>query len=232
MKNDKTGSDDPRAERELHRREEIRTAILHAAERIIMAKSYTGMTMDDVALEAGLSKATLYKYIPNKGRVLFEIVNHHLDVEGAKIAEVADSDAPAPEKLRAIVAEIVGFQRAKSNIARILMMDKSTFRFLRLIYGGNVKTANEQFRRKFNILKQKSLATLRIIARIIDEGVAAGEFRPVNPMETVFLIDALLVGVNHPRLWESGMVEAPADRLAEKIFDFIYSGLRKRQDEP
>jgi AcrR family transcriptional regulator len=231
MKNDKTSADDPRAERELRRREEIHTAILHAAERIIMAKTYSAMTMADVAREAGLSKATLYKYIPNKGLVLFEIVSHHLDVEGAKVGKIADSGAPASAKLRAIVAEIVGFQQAKSNIARMLMMDRSTFRFLRLICGENIKTANEQFRRKLNTLRQKSLEFSRIVGRVIEEGTTAGEFRSIDPMDTAFLIDALLVGVNHPRLWESGMVEAPADQLAEKIFDFIYSGLRKRKGE-
>jgi len=231
MKYDKISADDPRAERELRRREEIRRAILDAAEKIIIIKGYTAMTMDDVAREAGLSKATLYKYISSKGLILFEIVSHYLDMEREKIRGIADSEARASEKLRAIIAEIVGFHRAKCNIARILLMDKSTFHILRLIYGGDVKAANEQFYRKLNVLKRKSLEISKLIARIIEEGVASGEFRPVDPMETVFIIDSLLSGTNHPRLWQNGLAGLPADELSEKIFAFIYSSLRKQKDE-
>ncbi len=231
VKGDRMRADGPRAKRESRRREEIRSAILLAAERIINAKGYTAMSMDDLAREAGLSKATVYKYVPSKGRILFEIISHHLDTEGAKIQAIADSGRSASEKLRAIVVEIIGFYQAKRNIARMLLVDKSLFRFLRLIYGGNVKAAGDQIRRKIAVLRRKGEELSRIIARVLEEGSASGEFRPVDARETVFLIDALLAGISHPRLWEDGMAEVPADRLAEKIFDFIISGLRKPKGE-
>ena len=74
-----TDLDDLRTKRELLRREEIYRSILLAAEKVLLAKGYTAMTMDDVAREACLSKATLYKYIDSKYMILFEIISRYLD---------------------------------------------------------------------------------------------------------------------------------------------------------
>ncbi|MEN6311684.1 MAG: TetR/AcrR family transcriptional regulator [Acidobacteriota bacterium] len=231
MKRAKIRADRPRAERESCRREDIRIAILRAAEKIITAKGYTAMNMDDVAREAGLSKAPVYKYVPSKGRILFEIVSHHLDVEGARIRAIAEAANSPTEKLRAIIAEFVGFNQAKRNIARMVMMDRSLLRFLRLIYGGNVKAAGEQARRKIAILSRKAAEISGGIVRVINEGVAAGEFRSVDTGDAVFLIDALLAGTSHPRFWEEELSDVPAEVLSGKIFDFIFSGLRRQKDE-
>jgi AcrR family transcriptional regulator len=230
MNKDKMTIKDSKTKRKLLRRQKIHLSIIHAAEKIIISKSYTAMTMDDVAREACLSKATLYKYIPGKGRILFEIARHALDEVEVKVRRVADSEAGASEKLRAIIAEVVHFHKTKRNIGRMLMMDKAAFKFLRLIYKGEGKAWNEDFRKSVNLLKRKTLGTLKLISRIIEEGVASGEFQPVDPMETVFFIESLLAGINRPRLWEMKLVDWPEDELSEKIFVFIYSSIRKWKD--
>lgn len=222
--------DDQRAEREQLRRQEIHSSILSAAEKIIKTKGYTAMTMDDVARVACLSKATVYKYISSKDQILFEIVCRYLNEEEAKIRRVVDSRGAAAEKLRAIIKSTVHLQRAKSNISHMLRLDKATLKFMRLVFKVDGKAGNKHFQKNVNYIKQKKMELENLFAKIIEEGVASGEFRQVDPMETVFFIASLLTGIDHSWFWKSGMNDLSEDELSEKIFVFIYSSLCKRED--
>lgn len=48
------------------RKQQLRDEILDAAGRLLGTKGYGAMVMDDLALEAGISKPTLYSYFPTK----------------------------------------------------------------------------------------------------------------------------------------------------------------------
>jgi AcrR family transcriptional regulator len=226
MRRDLAAVDTPRAARELRRREEIFRSILAAAERLLISKGFTAMTMDDVASEAGLCKATVYKYVPSKGRILFEIASQSLDEENEKIRRIVDSRGGAVEKLRAVIATIVSLHRAKSNIGNILMMDETHFKILRLVHQANRRAGSNNLRRGLSILRQKDLDIMKLIAGLIEDGVAAGEFRPVDPMETVSFIYSLFDGIVQPRFWQRGTLDLSDDELSEKVFAFIYASIR------
>ncbi len=218
--------EDPRAKREFLRREEIHRSILLAAERIIIAKGYTAMTMDDVAREAGLSKATLYKYIPSKERILFEIASRYLDEATEIVRKVVDSNAGSAEKLREIIREVIRFQRARSNISRILLLDKATIRFMRLMLAADGKSGSDQFNKNLDILKRKNQDIVKLFVKSIEEGVATGEFRPLDPLETAHFIGAFLEGINHSWVWKKQMNDLSEGELARRIFVFIFASLR------
>ncbi len=50
--------------------------ILLAAERLFMANGYSGTTMDAVALEAGFTKQTVYRYYPSKVSLFSALISH------------------------------------------------------------------------------------------------------------------------------------------------------------
>ena len=227
-----TDLDDLRTKRELLRREEIYRSILLAAEKVLLAKGYTAMTMDDVAREACLSKATLYKYIDSKSKVLFEIICRYLDDQMEMVRQIVATKKRNSEKLRAIIAEIVSFHQAKSNIGRIMMVDESAFKFLRLIYENDGKDENTLFQKRLSLLKEKHLLVVKLITGVIEKGVATGEFRPVHPMETVFFLEALLSGINQARFWDKKKIDLLEGELSEKIFVFVYSSLSVQRETP
>jgi len=229
-KNDQSHADDLRPQRERQRREEIHRSILQAAERIIISKGFTAMTMDDVAHETCLSKATLYKYISSKERILFEIVFRYLEELETMVRQAVESRAAAAEKLRRIIAEMVAFQQAKSNISRIMLLDESTIKFMRLLCEGGTGVQDEPLRQSVATLSSKYREITRRIAQVIEEGISSGEFRPVDPQETVFFIGALLGGVHHSRFWSKELVVFPDEEVAERSFSFIHSSLRKRDE--
>ncbi len=230
-KKDKASSSSgPRKDRELMRQEEIRLSILRAAEKIILDKGYTAMTVDDVAREAGLSKTTMYKYVPSKGRILFEIVNYYLDEGAAKVERLAGSNDRASDKLRAIIAESIRMHQAKNNVGLVLMMDRSMLKLMRLMCGVDEKAVTRRLDEGTELLKKKNIRIIGLVARIIEEGTAAGEFRPIDPMEAVAMIGSLLEGINHNKFWQPGLAGLSEDELADRIFDFVYSSLRRPEN--
>lgn len=60
-------------ERKEREKEQRRSDILDAAEKVFSKKGYDQATMDDVAAEAELSKGTLYLYFKSKDELYFEI---------------------------------------------------------------------------------------------------------------------------------------------------------------
>jgi AcrR family transcriptional regulator len=68
----------PRSRRALAE-EERRRAILDAATRLFDERGFHGTTTDDIAEAAGVTKRTLYRYMPSKEQILFEIHDRFLN---------------------------------------------------------------------------------------------------------------------------------------------------------
>ncbi|HQO39334.1 MAG TPA: TetR/AcrR family transcriptional regulator [Spirochaetota bacterium] len=64
-----------RMQREKMRRMED---ILQAAHNVMLVKSYTGATMDDIAAEAGLTKPTIYQYFKTKDELFVALIEPHI----------------------------------------------------------------------------------------------------------------------------------------------------------
>ena len=58
------------------KREKLRRTdeILEAARNVMLVKSYTGATMDDIATEAGLTKPTIYQYFKTKDELFVGLI--------------------------------------------------------------------------------------------------------------------------------------------------------------
>lgn len=53
------------------------------------------ITMDDAARELGISKKTLYEYVPNKRGLVKTIVKHYLETEKKQITEICETSENA-----------------------------------------------------------------------------------------------------------------------------------------
>ena len=135
-------SSDFRREREQRRRTYYREGILHAAERVILRKGYSATTMDDVAREARLSKATIYKYIPGKGALLYEILSHYFDELRNKMEAIASGAGTAADKLRQAMRLALTESESKRSLTRVLWMDKSMLKLMRVFVAASGKPAS------------------------------------------------------------------------------------------
>jgi AcrR family transcriptional regulator len=215
-----------RRERERQRREGYRETILHAAERVILRKGYSATTMDDVAREAQFSKATLYKYVPGKGVLLFEIMGHYFDEVRDRMTGILAGPGTASEKLRLSIRMILQYNEDKKNITRVLWMDNSMLKFMRAfaVSSGKSGQAPAADRKMLALLQQKKREASEVGAKLLEEGVAAGEFRRLDTRSALSFIDAVLQGYAHNSFWQGDAPAAPG--VADDLTRFILEGIR------
>jgi AcrR family transcriptional regulator len=85
-----------------HRRE-VREAILDAAWTLAAQHGPLAVTMSQVAQEAGIGRATLYKYFPDVEAILHAWHEGQITRHLEQLAEVRDQAADASERLEAVL---------------------------------------------------------------------------------------------------------------------------------
>jgi len=217
-------------EREDRRRREYRRIILEAAERVIDRQGLTATTMDDVAREAECSKATVYQYFPSKTGLQLELLSNFFDEFAQGIKEIREGPESAREKLRSGIRFYLEYHQKKENISRMLWLDREFRDKMAVLVTEErrkITAADLEFLDGLKVKRQKSLDGA---ARIIRQGMAAGEFRELDLPLTVTLIEALLQGFCHLPSWQerSGSPWEAADAICE----FILKGMEPRVRNP
>lgn len=221
----------PRSDREQRRRRENREAIIHAAEAVILRRGFTATSMDDVAAEADFSKATVYRYFRSKAELLFEIMIHFMDEVEERTAVIRlDSKRPAARRLRDILAEMVRYLAEKENISRVVMADRTFLRLVPLFHlqADGAPAAKNPFRMFVERIKERRAVQMKGLESLLAEGMAAGEFRPLDPAAVAAFVSAVVTGVFHERFWSE---EKPdLGKNVDMISDLLLRGLTARGD--
>jgi AcrR family transcriptional regulator len=217
---------DVRRERELLRRKGYREIILHAAERVILREGFSALTMDDVAREAQLSKATIYKYVPGKGALLFEILGHYFDKLRDRVAAIAGGPGTAAEKLGRVVQVALESGEEMKSLNRVLWMDQAMLKLLRVCAAppGKARASSPADRKPMAMLRLKRQAIVDLGARILMDGIDSGEFRRMDTGAAADFIESVLQGYMHARFWRG---EALLPAVASgNLTRFIIEGIR------
>ena len=74
--------------------------VLEGARDVFMRDGYEGASVDDIARVAGVSKATLYNYFPDKKILFFEVAKAECVRQEQATAEMMAMNAPPEEALR------------------------------------------------------------------------------------------------------------------------------------
>ena len=81
--------------------DERRTAILESAEAVFARTGYHGSSIDDIASEAGISKALIYEHFPSKKDLHASLLEASMAELFERIAREAATDEPGDVRLRA-----------------------------------------------------------------------------------------------------------------------------------
>lgn len=77
--------------------------VLEGARTVFLRDGFEGASVDDIAREAGVSKATLYSYFPDKRIMFIEVFRNELAREAADASALIDVDLPVEQVLPFIV---------------------------------------------------------------------------------------------------------------------------------
>lgn len=216
-------SADKRTARERERRRLNREAILHAAEAVVCRKGLSAASMDDIAAEAGFSKATLYRYVRNKAELVSELLIHFLEDLDARLKPIVQGPLDPEAKLLAAIREGLRFQEEKEKVARIFVLDRSFLRVMHIFaaeQGMPGAGTERSFLRRLQAARRIVYSSLEALLR---EGIQAGVFRPLPVERTVSFISAFLQGYSHEKLWRDSKPEIEKDVL--DIHAMLFHGL-------
>ena len=80
-----------------------RQEILRTAARLFQQRGYDATSMNDVAASLKLSKGGLYHHFQSKDEILFEIMNHAMDITEERVLGPVRGIANPEQRLRALI---------------------------------------------------------------------------------------------------------------------------------
>lgn len=83
--------------------------VLEGARRVFMSDGYEGASVDQIAREAGVSKATLYSYFPDKGMLFMEVAKTECMRQADTAVECIDMSQPVRGVLTDTAWQMVEF---------------------------------------------------------------------------------------------------------------------------
>ena len=80
-----------------------RQVILRTAARLFQQRGYDATSMNDVAAALKLSKGGLYHHFQSKDEILFEIMNHAMEITDERVLNPVRAIADPEDRLRALI---------------------------------------------------------------------------------------------------------------------------------
>jgi TetR/AcrR family transcriptional regulator of autoinduction and epiphytic fitness len=187
-------------------------AILDAAHELLAERGYSVMSMDDVAAQVGISKATLYQHFPSKEELAVRTVVRRIN---RTIALIRDQNAAlsAIDRLEEVVQRILENRYSKSRCTPVHptgMMPSSLLRDHPLYQEA-----------------QHKIETL--MAKLVDEAKAQGDVYAHYP--TIIIVQmffSYLRDTSFETLVRSGAVSP--QELTDTLMEMVFHGLKRRND--
>ncbi|GAB4373416.1 MAG: TetR/AcrR family transcriptional regulator [Calditrichia bacterium] len=187
-----------------------RTKIFMAAARLFAEKGYNGVSMREISESSGVSKPTIYYYFGNKEGIYKALVDTGLHYNWQILQDIIQKNLPIKQKMVELL---------KIRFQQVLEYPEFAKFFLNLY----LSTENLPFLRE---IVQEAESRREIIVRLIQEGIARGEFGPrANPnlATEIFMGTALYFILKQLNTGQQIL----SDDLAEKIVDFLFRGLNE-----
>lgn len=103
--------------------------VLEGAREVFMAKGFEGASVDDIARSAGVSKATLYSYFPDKKMLFLEVATLECQ-RHAEMASPAETENMAPREFLACFGnQILALLLSKFGLATFRVCIAESDRF-------------------------------------------------------------------------------------------------------
>lgn len=183
-----------------------RVLILEKAVQLFLHKGYQLVSMDDVAKECGVTKATVYYYYSTKADLFTDAMFQMMVRISERISELLSTSNSLRENLLQIV---------KIHLKSTFEIDLKAF-----MKDAKVSLSEEQIR-QMNEAEEKMYSVLEAaIKRAMDEGVIPQG----NPKFGAHAFFAIVTVGNYRDKNQKALISS-VDLMAEQIMDFFWKGL-------
>lgn len=176
--------------------------IVEGAARVFQAKGFRNATIDDICLEVGVSRPTIYKYIDSKGWLLDAMVLHVTEELGERLNELRNSPLHPRDKVQAMVK---------------LHIDSATDKriYYSTVFSEQPALSGESLQR----FRAWSHKVTHDFALLIDEYIAEESLKP--RAETIALANLTLTMLTGLFRWYDPDGSTTPDALAAQVLEML-----------
>ncbi len=189
-----------------------RETLLATAAGLFASKGYRATTLDDIASELGLKKASLYHYIDSKDELLADIYTDIFDRIEAAVAPLASLPLPVDERLRRMIHAHLAVVTAELPSLSVVFSEESEL-------PAGLQRGIRRRKRTHDALFEN----------VIAQGQREGVFRPGSPRLKVV---ALLGMCNWIYKWlrPDAADQATVEEIAAEFALIMESGIKRAGD--
>ncbi len=194
------------AARSLNGRSDKRARILAAGLKLFANQPYQQVKMDSVAKLARVAKGTLYLYFPSKESLYVGVLSDGLSAAAESMRLTIAPKLDIAERLSRALATAIEFYYGRTDFLRLLATEEPRVRVVR----GRLLQTWREFGTK-------------LFSSMIEEGIAAGVFRPLDP----HLVASAIIGTIRSVLLHCGN-ERPVAEINRDLASLLIEGLLAR----
>ena len=180
--------------------------ILQMARKLFARYGLKKTSMDDIAAEAKIGKATIYYYFKSKQEIFKTVVDHEWTILINAIREAISKEISPQRKLRAFILirisrmrELINLHRVTEDIVTELLPDLEKIR-------------ESHFKEEMNVIK-----------RILSEGVRKGIFKVKKIEVTALAMISALKGLEYP--WVMDGKSLDIERSVDELLQILFKGI-------
>ncbi|MBN1138174.1 MAG: TetR/AcrR family transcriptional regulator [Anaerolineae bacterium] len=198
------------------KREQLRTErrrqIVKAALAVFAEKGFNAANVSDVAARAGVSQGTIYWYFESKEDLLTQALRTFFDDFGQGTTSALAQCPTATDKLRALGRAMVDFAEEAEGLFTLF-----------LEYWASSPRRAEAGRLWTGVLVEYK----DLVVGIVEQGVASGEFKPVDADSLVWAMMAAYDGL---AAYVMFMPDLDLARISQAFVETLLKGLQVRSD--
>jgi AcrR family transcriptional regulator len=204
-------------ERREKEKEHRKQTILESAKHLFFKQGFAATTMNQIADSAELSKGTLYLYFQNKEELYISLLVEGMEILNHTFARVLEGITGWEEKFLAIGWAYYQYSIDYSEFFQI------SFQFQ---HGEITASISDEL---YNKCFQAGINSLSFLARVLEEGMDAGEINKKDPMELTVVLWGSLTGIIllHMAKDHRKFMPVPLKTLVGNLFKLNIAGLKK-----
>ena len=186
------------------RHDDRRDEILRTAAQLFATRGYEATSLDHIAEQLGMHKATLYHYIRSKHEVLYEcLVKSFSDLDEV-IEQMHDHSVPVVQRLRRFALALARAQNNDFGRCQVLVGSRP----LEDLSGQGIRA----FQRRLD----------QTVRTLVEEGIQRGELRAHAPG----MVSAMLFGtLNWVPQWYRPEGRLTLEQIVEEFLDMLTQGI-------
>lgn len=175
---------------------------------LFVEKGYHGVSIEQIANAAGVSKGLVHYHFTSKEQLIVCILEDVLAKLSSSLDDILKSDVTSQAKIRITVKAYLTLANPRLKLARTMLTE-------------NVLTENIS-----NYLSSLMEENILKLIRLVDDGIARGEFKPVNSR----LVANLIRGTIFELIGEAALQQREMrslDEIADEITEILCGGINQ-----